>query len=213
MREMVSLIAGCVEDRDKSAREEFVSRFQRVIASTVIKTCSRYGIMQQAQVDDLIQDIYVRIFDDRCRTLRQLRTIDEVTIYGFVQSVAFSTVIDHVRGHFAKKRGGGSIPVDFDLAAATAASRHPAREYEDALLLQKIDLLLEEIAAPPHAKRDRRIFQLYLDGYTAKTIADMEGIGLSDKGVESVYQRLKAEIRVRLLTQAVETPCAKRRGA
>jgi RNA polymerase sigma-70 factor, ECF subfamily len=213
MRDMVSLIVGCVEGRDSSARDEFALRFQRLIASTVIKTCGRYCIPQPVLIEDLIQDTYVRIFEGRCRVLRQLRDINELTIFGFVQSVAFSTVADHFRNRFALKRGGNRVAADFDTAIGTLSSGNPAADYEEKLLLQKIGSLLQEIAVPPNADRDRRIFELYLDGYSAKAIANMEDIGLTDKGVESVFHRLKAELRTRLLTQPENKEMAQRRGA
>src|SRR5882672_3685220 len=106
MSDIAKVIAGCIEDPGGRARDEFVCRFQRPIASMIVKTLNRYGVLQPDLIEDLIQDTYVRIFDDRSRILRQLKVIDENTIFGFVQSVAFSTVVDHFRSRFALKRGG-----------------------------------------------------------------------------------------------------------
>jgi RNA polymerase sigma-70 factor (ECF subfamily) len=199
MNDIAKVIAGCIAEPGGRAREEFVCRFQKPIASMIVKTLRGYGVLQPDLIEDLIQDTYVRIFDDRSRILRQLKVIDENTIFGFVQSVAFSTVVDHFRSQFALKRGGREGVVASDIAGATAVTANPSAAYEERLLLQKIETLLEEITLPPNAERDRRIFQLQMAGHSTRNIAETDGIGLSEKGVISVLHRLKAELRVRLI--------------
>src|SRR2546427_173122 len=85
------IVRACVEDTRSSAVFEFVKEFQRLIASTAIKTARRFGNVSPDLVDDLIQETYVRLFQDDRRVLRQYRAEKPGAIYGFVQSVAFST--------------------------------------------------------------------------------------------------------------------------
>jgi RNA polymerase sigma-70 factor (ECF subfamily) len=54
-------------------------------------------------------------------------------------------------------------------------------------------------------ERDRTVFWLYYQqGFSAKAIAALPSIGLSEKGVESAILRLTREVRNRLATTRSE---------
>ena len=68
----------------------------------------------------------------------------------------------------------------------------PPSTIEQSILLRELDQHL----ASAGTDRDRTIFWLYYrQGYTAKDIASMPGLGLTQKGVESCIYRLTQALR------------------
>jgi RNA polymerase sigma-70 factor (ECF subfamily) len=64
---------------------------------------------------------------------------------------------------------------------------------EDKILLREIEDLIGQIA---EKERDKVVFLLYYrQGLTAKKIAGIPGIELSEKGVESCLHRLTERVR------------------
>lgn len=200
IQQLQELISRCASQNDASALLEFVQLFHRVIAATVIKTAGRFGALRADLIDDLIQDTYTRIFADRCRILKGIRVEDKARLFGFVQSVAFSVVQDHFRQQFSQRRGGGAPLVSMDAAQQMGEHGQAADRCERDLLLDKIDRLLCEVAPPETMKRDRLIFWLnHRSGFSAKEIAELPSIRLSEKGVESVLHRLMTDLRAKIL--------------
>ena len=62
--------------------------------------------------------------------------------------------------------------------------------------MQEIDRLLTEVTQNEHGCRDRAIFRLYYrQGFTARSISQLPGNRLNQKGVEAVLYRLVRAIR------------------
>jgi RNA polymerase sigma factor (sigma-70 family) len=199
-QELQELITRCTGQNDAPALLEFVRLFHRVIAATVIKTARRFGPAGTEVIDDLIQDTYMRIFSGNCRILKEVRVEDKSRLFGFVQSVAFSVVQDHFRQQYAQKRGGRAPLVSMDAVERAGESGRGAKLCEQDLLLDKIDRLVQEVAPRETMKRDRLIFWLnHRSGFSAREIAELPSIGLSEKGVESVLHRLMSDLRAKIL--------------
>ena len=193
------LIQECLSG-NQQAWTEFVARFHRVIAATVIKTARRFKQLSPDTADDLIQQTYLRICSDDFRALRMFRSSEPKAIYGFVQSIAYSVVQDHFRSKFAITHGGAVPMVPLDLLSGRDVRDQSApKELENEVLIREIDDLLKGAPSSPEAERDRTIFWLYYrQGLTAKAIAALPGIKLSAKGVESLIFRLTGELRRRM---------------
>ena len=70
---------------------------------------------------------------------------------------------------------------------------------ETRVLIGEIERCLQTLASEPNFARDYTIFWLYYrQGFTAKAISQVRGIGLSVKGVESTLLRLIRLLRGRL---------------
>jgi RNA polymerase sigma-70 factor (ECF subfamily) len=193
------LIAECVGTGSQPAWEEFVRRFQPVIAGTVWRIARRFGNNTPETVDDLVQATFLKICSNQCRILREFHSESPEAIYGLLKTVAFSVAQDQFRIVAAAKRGSGKWEAALDQYADSAVAGRegmPAAERE--LLLREIDdhLCAADAAA---GERDRQIFWLYYrHGMTSRAIAAIPGIGLAQKGVESVIQRLTKYVRSRL---------------
>lgn len=194
------LIAACIQAGAPAAWEEFVCRFQPVIAGTVWRIARRFGSSTPETVDDLIQETFLKVCANRCRILREFHAQTPDAIFGLLKTVAFSVTQDHFRISLAAKRGAGKLDSAFDLYADSAlAGREGLPEAERGVLLREIDEQLTGASEPATRERDRRIFWLhYRHGMTARAIAAITAIGLGPKGVESVLQRLTNHVRLRL---------------
>jgi len=194
------LIEACVDTGDPAAWEEFVRRFRPVIAGTVMRTARRFGESAPDLIDDLIQETYLKICANRCRILREFKPQAADAVFGLLKTVAFSVAQDHFRGGLAAKRGAGRRETPLETyTESAAAGREGLPPAEREILLREIDEQLATAGEPAAHGRDRQIFWLYYrHGMTARAIALIPGIGLTQKGVESAIQRLTSHVRARL---------------
>jgi RNA polymerase sigma-70 factor (ECF subfamily) len=188
-----ALLDACLAGGQSSAWGEFIRRFHPVIAGTVTKTARNWVHPTTPLVEELTQETYLRLCGHNYRILRDFVPEHEDSIYGFLKAVAFSVTHDYFRVAYAGKRGAGraDAPLNERLVAAQGMT-----EVEKGILMDEIAAALNELANPETRERDRRIFVLhYRDGLTSKAIADLPEMGLGQKGVEAILQRLIGRMR------------------
>jgi RNA polymerase sigma-70 factor, ECF subfamily len=180
------LVRACLETGSAADWAAFVQRFQPLIASSVSNVIRRYGSFNPSLADDLVQDCFLRLCRDNCRCLREFKAQHEEAIFGYIKVIATSVALDHFRARKTQKRKGEMEANEAGLEPAVA----PA-SIENSVLLSQIDGRLSA-----ESDRDRSIFWLYYrEGYTAKDIASIPGMGLTQKGVESCIYRLTQLLR------------------
>jgi RNA polymerase sigma-70 factor (ECF subfamily) len=181
------LLKACLETGSVVAWTAFVQRFQPLIASSVSNVVRRYGSSNPSLIDDLVQESFLRLCRDNCRCLRDFHAQHEEAIFGYIKVIATSVALDHFRGRTTQKRRG---EVDADAAGLEPSTS--SASIENAVWLSQIESRL----AATESERDRAIFWLYYrEGYTAKDIASIPGIDLTQKGVESCIYRLTQLLR------------------
>jgi len=181
------IVAACLESGTDAAWIAFVQRFQPLIASSVARVVRRYGVPAPALIDDLTQDTYLRLCKDNCRNLREFRAQHDEAIFGYLKVIATSVALDYFRARTTHKRRG-EMPDD---GSGLEASISPGSIEQSALLLE-----LEAHVAANESERDRTIFSLYYrQGFTARDIASISGLGLSQKGVEACIYRITQSLR------------------
>src|SRR5262249_53485353 len=99
------LIAECVATQHAAAWEEFVRRFQPLIAGVVARTASRWTSATAALVDDLVQEPYVKLCTEDFGRLREFESWHDDAIYGYLKAVAYRVTLAHFKVHYAAKRG------------------------------------------------------------------------------------------------------------
>lgn len=195
------LVRRCAVSRNPEAWEEFVRRFHRLIASVILRTASRFGDASRQTVDDLIQETYLKLCADDFRILRSFEQQHPDAFTGYVKVVTANVVRDHFKASYTKKRGAGhleQIEDDFVPAAGEDSAGSP-KSIERAVLIQEITHHLDICLAGPDQERNRQIFWLhYRAGLSARAIADLPGIGLTTKGVESIIMRITKDLRERM---------------
>ena len=188
------LIAECVATQEPAAWQEFVRRFQPLIAGVVARTASRWTPATAAIVDDLVQETYVKLCTEEFRRLREFESWHDDAIYGFLKAVAYRVTLDHFKVHYAAKRGARlRSSSDFDTSLRVEGK---SGSVESDILVRELEEIAGEVA---EEGRDRLIFELYYrQGFTTRKIAAIPAIGLSQKGVESCLHRLTERMKKRV---------------
>ncbi|HEX7286179.1 MAG TPA: sigma-70 family RNA polymerase sigma factor [Candidatus Angelobacter sp.] len=181
------LLRLCLGTQDPALWQEFVRRTRPCIAGTVLKTIRRWAAPQPSFVDDLVQEIYVKLFDKNYKALRAFHWNHENALFGFLKTVASRVVYDY----FRKFR-----PEEVDPEPVIPILPAPIPHPDQQLRFDEILRCLYQLKDEPNCERDRDIFLLYYaHGFTADEISRLAGIGLSVKGVESTLLRMVRRIR------------------
>lgn len=190
------LVSTCIGRSSSGAWEEFIRRFHPVIAGVVAKTAGRAGINDVVTVEDLVQEILLKICTDDCRLLRQFASRAPGSIFSYLKVIAINHVRDRFRSELTRKRHIDSPILDSLADGNVIDSRWTVPRIEQTVLLTEVETGLEMVLAEPHKDRDRAIFFLYYQqGFTAPDIAALDGINLTVKGVESALARLTRLLR------------------
>jgi RNA polymerase sigma-70 factor, ECF subfamily len=191
------LVRACAESGNAEAWEEFVRRFRLVIGAAVRRIAYRYGKPNDAVVDDLIQDTFLKVCNDRCRMLRDFKPQHPDAFFGMLKVTAANVA----RDHFRRPR-----PPMTDVDPFIPDSHSGPSSIEREILLREIDDILSDMATPL-AARDREIFWLHhRQGFTAEAIAAIPGCKPGTKGVESILHRLTCYVRERLVEKDPSEP-------
>ncbi|HET9183993.1 MAG TPA: sigma-70 family RNA polymerase sigma factor [Candidatus Angelobacter sp.] len=192
------LIAECVSGRDALAWQEFVRRFQPLIAGVVARTASRWVNVTAVLVDDLVQETYLKLCSEEFRRLREFESRYEDAIYGYIKAIAYTVTLDHFKLHYAAKRGAMLRSTSDPDDSLRVEGKNSSIEAD--ILLRELEELAGQLA---EGKRDKLIFNLYYrQGFTTSKIAEIPAIGLSQKGVESCLHRLTERLRKRAASAA-----------
>jgi RNA polymerase sigma-70 factor (ECF subfamily) len=181
------ILALCLNEGSEPAWKLFVGTFQPVIASSISRVIGRYGGVNPSLVDDLVQETFLRLCRDEAKLLRRFEARHESSIFGYIKVIATSVALDHFRARTADKRAA-------EVSAGEAVREVPVRptEIENVTFLGEVDRQL----SARESERDRSIFWLYYrQGYSAREIAALPGVTLSQKGVESCIYRLTQLLR------------------
>src|SRR5262245_3611898 len=112
------LIRACVA-RDAAAWQEFIRRFNRIIAITSYRAARRWGEDSPAVVDDLTQESYLKLCADDARVLREFDSPHRDAIYSFLKVVTANVAKDYFKRLHAGKRGGSHADEPLDAAERT----------------------------------------------------------------------------------------------
>ncbi|HEY2234251.1 MAG TPA: sigma-70 family RNA polymerase sigma factor [Candidatus Angelobacter sp.] len=194
------LIAQCISEPSAEAWLEFIGRVHPFIATAITKAVvRRFGNASRELVDDLSQEVYLRLCSDNFRALRNFEFHHENSIYGFLKVVAANIAQDYFRSSATSNRGAAheqKATKGDHVVLEHVFSRDASSGPEGKILLEEIDTILKTLSHEPNFARDRAIFWLYYrNGLTAKAIAGLPGVQLSVKGVESVLLRLTQWMR------------------
>jgi RNA polymerase sigma-70 factor (ECF subfamily) len=180
------IVNACLETGSEAAWTEFVRRFQPLIASSATRVVRRYCAPNPALIDDLIQETYLRLCKDSCRSLRDFQAQHDEAIFGYIKVIATSVALDYFRARATLKRRSEIEDDGTNVEAST-----PSSTIEQNTLLKELD---QHLAS--ETERDRMIFWLYYrQGYTARDIAALPQLDLTQKGVESCIYRLTQSLR------------------
>jgi RNA polymerase sigma-70 factor (ECF subfamily) len=195
------LIRACAESNDAAAWGEFVSRFQPPISLSIQRTVCQSGKDPRQFVDDLLQETFLKLCADRCRSLLEFAVLHPDAVRPYIRTIAINVTHDHFKSLQTQKHGSGKtdqLVEDFDHPSLDTGPGGPGA-MEQEVLLGQIDFQLQHCAAGPNQQRDCQIFWFYfLHGMSARAIAGLATIQLTTKGVEAVIFRLARCLRQKL---------------
>ena len=184
----------CADQPGSEEWREFVRRFTRPISLSALRVARLWGESSAAVIDDIVQDVFLKFCEDDRRVLREFVPRHADSFVAFVKVVSAAAANDYFRKRNTSKRGGGLK--EEPLSDYHAGAFQDSEWIERNLLLKQIDHFLETAGRDEVGRRDRIVFWLYYQqGMTASAIADLPGISLSVKGVESVLHRMTSLIR------------------
>lgn len=166
-----------------------------------------WGEPSPSLVEDLAQVTYLKLWEDGCRQLRDFALQHPEAILGYIKKTAANATHDHFKHRRSQSAGGDQPHVSTSDFEAEAGSQDHGSQQRIAfgILVQQIDEHLDRGLTGPDKERDRTIFWLYFrQGMSTAEIASLPAMGLSEKGVGSVLERLKRCIREQIL----RTPAA-----
>src|SRR5712671_5017691 len=122
---VTELIRACVEG-EAAAWQEFIERFNRIIAITSYRAARRWGEDSPAVVDDLTQEAYVKLCADRARVLREFDSPHPDAIFAFLKVVTANVANDYFKRLHASKRGARQTDESLEDAERTGGATGPA---------------------------------------------------------------------------------------
>jgi RNA polymerase sigma-70 factor, ECF subfamily len=199
---VVELIRACAELGDGAAWEEFVARFQRPISLSIARTAYKWRKEPAQCVDDLLQEVYYKLWSDKCRLLLQFaQQHSDEAVVGYIKTIAINAAHDHFKSLHSRKHGAAETDQLQEEVESVAQSRSfgGPEAMDREIFLKQVDEQLQDCAAGTNQERDCLIFWFYyLQGMTAKAIAALATIKLTVKGVEAVIFRLTRCVREHL---------------
>jgi RNA polymerase sigma-70 factor (ECF subfamily) len=192
------LAKACARSADAAEWDEFV-RLCRPLATLVAFRISRQWVNSTSStaVDDIVQEIFVKLCEQKRRILREFEPRGEDSFLGLLRIVSASVANDYFRRLRSAKRGGKVVttPLVEDGTQMPVASGRQSAEMQRSVLFAQLD---QKLRSAPEiiGERDRSFFWLYyLQGLTAEEIARMFPAGLTAKGVESALRRVSKWLR------------------
>ncbi len=184
----------CCDARNPDAWNEFQSRFHRTIQLAIL----RAGCRSPEEIEDLEQDIALRLVADNYKILRNFQPIKEDSIYGFLATIAQNATRDFLRSTNAQKVPNARHRFemeDGDLSfIVSPVSRTNSAEW--GVLMEQIDRFLKSLMPESITLRDYNIFWMFFrTGLTANEICRIPAVGLGVKGVEASIHRTKQRLR------------------
>ena len=102
----------CCDAGNLAAWNEFVCRYQKPIALAVRRKARKFGVLSPEVVDDLVQDIFLRLCADNCNILKKFVSKEPDSIIGYLVVVARNVAHDHFRATLAQRAGGDVRHID-----------------------------------------------------------------------------------------------------
>jgi RNA polymerase sigma factor (sigma-70 family) len=205
------------ESSDRNAWTEFCSRYDLHIWTVITRECKEKNMFEnfsqsKQAVNDLVQEVYVKLVDKDNKALKEFHGRYENSIYLYLGTIAKNVVRNHVVKMGAQKRPPISsslndtvmISADGDeiqIADQIESKQDNIEEKISIEMLQKeIDNILEKFLKGRTKTRNKIIFKLnFYEGYTAQEIVSHFNYEMSESRVNNILTDIKKLLRNKLL--------------
>lgn len=208
--ELVNLCAQ--NPRNRSAWLEFYSRFDERIWLVICRECKEKGLYENTPqfhqiVQDLVQDVYVKLVEKNCKALKAFVGVSENSIFTYIGIIAKNVVRNYLIKRGAQKRPSIKKTIDEALLSQDLEYAFATVEEEFTLEIRKeeIEHILENSIKGRDKERNKLIFNLYFyEGFSPEEIAAQFDFALSAKRIGNIISDIKQELRKELLLQKME---------
>jgi RNA polymerase sigma factor (sigma-70 family) len=218
--ELIELCAR--EPWNRKAWLEFYNRFDKRIWLVIYRECKAMGISRQADqfkqtVEDLVQDVYVKLSDNNCKALKNFVGASENSIYTYLGIIAKNVVRNHAIKVKAQKRPSIEKSLDEVIAISETGEkilirdtvRSPGsaaeQDFSVEILREEIEDILNKILTGKQLERDKLIFKLHLyQKFSAEDITKKFNFGLSSKRISNLITSIKKDLRQELSKRLME---------
>jgi RNA polymerase sigma-70 factor (ECF subfamily) len=188
---LIDLVRNCLDSGRADAWEALLAHVQPLLARVVFRVATEWGHPKVNDMDDVIQEICLKLGANRGEFLHKLPVAGEASAIAYLKVAAANCARDHFRSIYAEKRSEGKTVESETADLNVFVDAEPG--IERAVLLRQLDSNLEA------NDRERTIFWLYYrQGFSAREISQVPVFALTAKGVESVLHRLTGALRRKL---------------
>ncbi len=180
---------------DEAGWEALVRRHEGSMRFRVVHFLERLGQPPERELlDEIIQDVYCRLFED---ALRRWRGRTEAELLAYLGTIAERTAIDHLRVAQAAKRNGFRRVHLGRRIEAIPDSRDPERDLLHAEAQRLVLRRSRELARGGEGRR-RNVWvarMVILEGWTNQEIAGRAGGRISPGNVACLIHRLRRRLQ------------------
>ena len=183
------LVELCLE-RNEDAWVELQRRYHRMIVGVLARTIRPWFPPTPSVLEDLYQDVLLKIYGNECRALSELEWRHEGALRGLLQVTASTVAQDYVRYWLAQRRDPRKVDSLEDPGVIVPDQKGSGEDVEQKVLLQQLMHCLKKvIQSEPDCARDIAMFLLF---YVCRvTAADLARIyKLNVRKVENIVARL-----------------------
>lgn len=193
LKEDRQLLSECLAG-DRKASETLVLRFSDLVYRSVQYTLmTKYVSFNKYDLEDMHNTIFLRLFENRCRKLRQYQGKNGCSLASWIRMIAVRTVLDHLR-----KRGVDAMAWQKKRIPLEALPELKCDEVEFGVQLEKSEqerLLHDGMQKLP--PRDRMFMKLHFDHeLSIAKIAETMQLSISNAYTvkHRAIQRLKSHV-------------------
>lgn len=173
--------------------EGFARQHGRSVTRSVARAVSRAGFVARAdELEELVQEVYCRLLEQR--DVAAVAGRPDGQLWCYLQRIAYSVVVDHLRARSARKRGGAAAPGAAERGLDDRPSPEPSPE-ERLLVRERAHDLQRRVrnAYPGRlGERNLRVLELAaVEGMTANEIAARLRGEIAPSSVHTVLHRLR----------------------
>lgn len=189
-RPLPELLEECLTSSDLDIWNTLIRQILPLVGGVVARSASRWDRITPELVEDLTQEAFLKLCKDEFAVLRGVRGRPEPIMIGFIKVTIANLVHDHFRMEYSEKRRPKAGFLSSDHLEETVGGSSAVDALQRGILLDQVDKILKDKLCDENSARDRHIFWLHhRNGMTAKAIASVPSLNLTEKGVESVLFR------------------------
>lgn len=208
--ELIRLLAA--NPRNRVMVNEFIARFDEVIrrlaANAIYKRVGNAGYeTTQTLIEEAVSETYCRLWQYDCQVLRSFKCRYANSIFAYLQTITRSVVSNQIRrdrrqcafGRLQSletmgEEGAGGLSDSRTGSSHSGMTGNPA--VESSLMEEAVRDTMRAAFRDANVNRNFIIFKLhFLYGYRSREIANIKGLGLSEKGVGNTANRIRHWLR------------------